>query len=428
LYQASTNTTVKTTLQQFFTGLTSDDIQNLSLVGGVTVTDALNKILDRTIWVGNWIQKTYYRNNQVNFEGSLYIANTETSDVPEENGVVSPNWDKQVSSFDIGDLPERVEQNEQDIENLYNTKLNDVNAGKGIIINKDNPLEPTISAIPQTTAGVFSYNYLTGELETTPLGDFYKALKFDKGDVESVIQEITSDGLIDWFSIDFLGKIQEEYNEFKAGDYTGVISCSTSNTTHKVEFTLEVYKANIEGDVIDSGLTDAPIGSYGVKVLGILTTGAIDLPNNDEAQMSFSGFVSEDFSLEQNQRTRIRVGARKVDSAGQPVTLKHYFGSNHIGFFNVPIPMNTDTVLNKSNVIGATTTDALNSLKQNSNFVYNQGVPADVWTIIHSLDKFPSVTVIDSAGTQVEGNIDYIDNTKLTITFNAGFSGKATLN
>ena len=42
--------------------------------------------------------------------------------------------------------------------------------------------------------------------------------------------------------------------------------------------------------------------------------------------------------------------------------------------------------------------------------------------------KFPSVTVVDSAGTQVIGDVYHTDIDNLTITFINQFSGKAFLN
>lgn len=62
------------------------------------------------------------------------------------------------------------------------------------------------------------------------------------------------------------------------------------------------------------------------------------------------------------------------------------------------------------------------------NFVYNQASPALVWNIVHNLDKFPSVSVVDSAGTTVFGNVQYLNVNELTVTFNGAFSGKAYLN
>lgn len=61
-------------------------------------------------------------------------------------------------------------------------------------------------------------------------------------------------------------------------------------------------------------------------------------------------------------------------------------------------------------------------------YPYNQGVAASVWTITHNLGKRPSVIVIDSSGDEVEGDIDYIDQNSLQLTFSAPFSGTAYLN
>ena len=61
-------------------------------------------------------------------------------------------------------------------------------------------------------------------------------------------------------------------------------------------------------------------------------------------------------------------------------------------------------------------------------FVFTQGVPALVWTIQHDLNKFPSVSVVDTANTGVLSQIDYIDNNNITCNFSAAFAGKAYLN
>lgn len=59
---------------------------------------------------------------------------------------------------------------------------------------------------------------------------------------------------------------------------------------------------------------------------------------------------------------------------------------------------------------------------------HNQGSAAISWSITHNLGKFPSVTVIDSASRQVQGEVEYININSLTITFTGAFSGKAHLN
>ena len=62
------------------------------------------------------------------------------------------------------------------------------------------------------------------------------------------------------------------------------------------------------------------------------------------------------------------------------------------------------------------------------NFVFSQSTPSSAWTINHKLDKFPAVSVMDSAGTAVYGDIEYVDENTRIIRFNYAFSGKAILN
>jgi hypothetical protein len=63
-----------------------------------------------------------------------------------------------------------------------------------------------------------------------------------------------------------------------------------------------------------------------------------------------------------------------------------------------------------------------------ASFVFSQATPAATWTIAHGLGKFPSVTVVDSAGSVVVGDVNYADANNLTVGFSGGFSGKAYLN
>lgn len=62
------------------------------------------------------------------------------------------------------------------------------------------------------------------------------------------------------------------------------------------------------------------------------------------------------------------------------------------------------------------------------NFVHNQANPSSSWSVTHNLNKFPSVTIVDTAGTEVEGSVTHTGPNELTITFSAPFSGKAYVN
>lgn len=67
-------------------------------------------------------------------------------------------------------------------------------------------------------------------------------------------------------------------------------------------------------------------------------------------------------------------------------------------------------------------------LTGDKHFTYIKSTPDSVWDITHDLDKYPSVTVVDSAGSVVIGDITYTSKSALTVTFSAAFSGKAYLN
>jgi hypothetical protein len=63
----------------------------------------------------------------------------------------------------------------------------------------------------------------------------------------------------------------------------------------------------------------------------------------------------------------------------------------------------------------------------NMAYVHNQGNASDTWVITHNLNFYPNVTIQDSGGTIVEGEIAYTTRNTLTVTFSAAFSGKAYL-
>ena len=62
------------------------------------------------------------------------------------------------------------------------------------------------------------------------------------------------------------------------------------------------------------------------------------------------------------------------------------------------------------------------------NFVFNQAVASATWTVQHNLNKFPSCTMVLSTGQQGYGDVTFIDENNLTITFAGAESGKAYIN
>ena len=67
-------------------------------------------------------------------------------------------------------------------------------------------------------------------------------------------------------------------------------------------------------------------------------------------------------------------------------------------------------------------------LTGDKDFTYIKSTPDKVWDITHNLDKYPSITIVDSAGNEVIGDTVYNSKNEVTIHFTAEFSGNAYLN
>lgn len=61
-------------------------------------------------------------------------------------------------------------------------------------------------------------------------------------------------------------------------------------------------------------------------------------------------------------------------------------------------------------------------------YTHNQNTSASVWVINHNLNKNPAVSIVDTGGNEVEGDVLYVNLNSLTLTFSAPFSGKAYCN
>lgn len=63
----------------------------------------------------------------------------------------------------------------------------------------------------------------------------------------------------------------------------------------------------------------------------------------------------------------------------------------------------------------------------NDRHIHTQGAASSTWNITHALGGRPSVTVVDSAGTVVHGEVVYNSNTSIIVLFSSPFSGYAYL-
>ena len=61
------------------------------------------------------------------------------------------------------------------------------------------------------------------------------------------------------------------------------------------------------------------------------------------------------------------------------------------------------------------------------NYTHTQSTASSTWTITHNLGFNPAVSVVDSGGNHVVGDVNYVSVNALTVSFAAPFGGSAYL-
>jgi len=90
-------------------------------------------------------------------------------------------------------------------------------------------------------------------------------------------------------------------------------------------------------------------------------------------------------------------------------------------------PTETYTIADKYYIVMSDSSG--NLIKRDPTYVHNQNSTNATWVITHNLGTYPSVTALDSGGSNVIGEVTYNSANQLTISFSgSGFQGKAYLN
>lgn len=89
------------------------------------------------------------------------------------------------------------------------------------------------------------------------------------------------------------------------------------------------------------------------------------------------------------------------------------------------IPSKTSDLENDA---GYVTQEDVSVIAQDKTYSHEQLSPATQWIITHNLNKYPSVSIIDSAGNIVFGDVKHESINKVTLSFTSAFAGKAFLN
>jgi hypothetical protein len=58
-------------------------------------------------------------------------------------------------------------------------------------------------------------------------------------------------------------------------------------------------------------------------------------------------------------------------------------------------------------------------------YTHNQISPSATWNIVHNLSRYPNVSIVDSGGNLLTGDVQYTSPDTIKLSFTAAFSGKA---
>lgn len=93
-----------------------------------------------------------------------------------------------------------------------------------------------------------------------------------------------------------------------------------------------------------------------------------------------------------------------------------------------PLTVRAENAAQSAAESAAAALSAAESIISDKAFVFEQGIASNMWVIEHNLNKYPSVSVVDSANNIITPEVEYIDLNNIVVRMNGATTGKAFLN
>jgi hypothetical protein len=216
---------------------------------------------------------------------------------------------------------------------------------------------------------------------------------------------------------------------FKAITLTGqFLKTDGSYASGKVSFQLTAPMrdpaTNVSIPVTNTSVTLNGTGSFSVALYatnspGIVPTGVTYEVNERISGSSFNKYF---ITLNHNSPGNTMDLADIVPNV-QPITTFNYATIEYVNTYAGAGAPFTPT----SEILSTTIQGAIEEVRAKSKFVHTQASAATTWSITHNLKFYPNVSIVDSALSHVIGEVTYINENSLTVSFTSAFSGKAFL-
>lgn len=169
-----------------------------------------------------------------------------------------------------------------------------------------------------------------------------------------------------------------------------------------------------------------------------LQEGEISFNNNNITNTSFSGINTIYLNRYNNSGNDVYDFMQKIRDTDSVLKLHNSAVNTSFGIYkvqyvnilqndvislNVDVRVESGTLTNKDVVLVEADFTVLDAT-----YEHTQITALQIWSITHNLNKKPSITVVDDGENVVIGDVKYISNNEVLITFAAPISGKAYLN
>lgn len=257
-----------------------------------------------------------------------------------------------------------------------------------------NGIDSKLGELSTTTAGLLNRVFFTADVINVNGTNFYASNPLGQGTATSATQTVSvNDNETKYFPQSILSTPFTETTYGPRGVYSGQLSVMVNVNSAEQEFGIEIYKANINGVPIDSGIAAVAVGSLGVRPLSYMDSGALTLDAAQLTNLSVTGVLSQDVVLNVNERLRYVLYAKKIGTAGNAINMSVYLGSLYNSYYDAPVENNTNNILNKSQLTGLTLNDALNGVKS-----YHDGLHDGSVNPLLSRSAYAIVSQLDPNG------------------------------
>lgn len=239
-------------------------------------------------------------------------------------------------------------------------------------------------------------------------------------DISPVIFSIDFDNLLDQSFVDSMtdAKTQIYVGGQGEGDSRTIVEVGDSSGAERFEVFTDARDISNVDELTNRGLSE---------IVSEIRNFEANIDPNGQFEYEDDYDLGDLITLQSNQLGIVMdariTEIREIYQQGEPRQIEVVIGDKYPSFL-------ADIKDQNRKISQLSTVESVGSgpVGTNQTYIYDQIASSDTWIINHNLSSLPSVTVVDSAGSVVVGDVSYTDGNQIIITFTSAFSGKAYLN